>query len=165
MRKLVYIVFAFLLTQTVHAQTVIQMVADNGVYKVPCEVNGLKVKMVFDTGAAAVSISENLAEMMLENGYLSIDDFGNKAKALTADGRIVDNTLVNLTSVKIGDIGLSNVTAVVIGGLRAPLLFGQSAIQKLGEVTINGDKLYIKGTSTAESSSGLYERWDAKNYQ
>ena len=165
MRKIAYIIFAFLLTQAAYSQTVIQMVADQGVYKVPCEVNGLKVKMVFDTGAAAVSISENLAEMMLENGYLSIDDFGNKAKALTADGRIVDNTLVNLKSVKIGDIGLSNVIAIVIGGLRAPLLFGQSAIQKLGEVTIKGDKLYIKGASSSGSASGLYERWDAKNYQ
>ncbi len=137
-----------------HAQTVIQMVADQGVYKVPCEVNGLKVKMVFDTGAAAVSISENLAEMMLENGYLSANDFGDKGKALTADGRIVDNTLVNLREVKIGDIKLADVKAVVIGGQRTPLLFGQSAIQRLGEVSIKGDKLYIKGASASESTSG-----------
>ena len=141
------------------------MVADQGVYKVPCEVNGFKVKMVFDTGAAAVSISENLAEMMLENGYLSTNDFGAKAKAITADGRIVDNTMVNLRSVIIGDIKLTDVTAVVIGGQRVPLLFGQSAIQKLGEVSIKGDKLYIKGTNVSESASSLYERWDAKNYQ
>lgn len=165
MRRLLLLIITQVLFLNLNAQTIIQMVADQGVYKVPCEVNGLKVKMVFDTGAAAVSISENLAEMMLENGYLSIDDFGNKAKALTADGRIVDNTLINLKEVKIGDVKLSNITAVVIGGLRAPLLFGQSAIQKLGEVTIKGDKLYIKGTAVTESTSGLYERWDEKNYQ
>ena len=35
MRKLVYVFFAFLLAQVLHAQTVIQMVADQGVYKVP----------------------------------------------------------------------------------------------------------------------------------
>ena len=108
---------------SLNAQTVIQMVADQGIYKVPCEVNGLKVKMVFDTGAAAVSISESLAEIMLENGYLSPEDWGNKAKAITADGRIVDNALVNLKTVKIGDITLSDVAAVVIDGQRAPLLF------------------------------------------
>ena len=148
-----------------NAQTVIQMVADQGVYKVPCEVNGLKVKMVFDTGAAAVSISENLAEMMLENGYLSPEDLGNKAKAITADGRIVDNTLVILKTVKIGDITLSDVAAVVIDGQRTPLLFGQSAIQKLGDVSMKGDKLYIYGSTPSESSSSLYERWDAHTYQ
>ena len=164
--KRLYIIVLFLTFFTVgNAQTVIQMVADQGVYKVPCEVNGLNVKMVFDTGAAAVSISENLAEMMLENGYLSSDDFGSKAKAITADGRIVDNTLVNLRTVKIGDIKLTDVSAVVIGGQRVPLLFGQSAIQKLGEVSIKGDKLYIKGASVSESTSGLYERWDEQNYQ
>lgn len=165
MKKLVVLIFLILSLGSLRAQTIIQMVADQGVYKVPCEVNGLKVKMVFDTGAAAVSISENLAEMMLENGYLSADDFGNKGKALTADGRIVDNTLVNLREVKIGDIKLADVKAIVIGGQRTPLLFGQSAIQRLGEVSIKGDKLYIKGASTSESTSGLYERWDAKNYQ
>ena len=150
---------------SLNAQTVIQMVADQGIYKVPCEVNGLKVKMVFDTGAAAVSISESLAEIMLENGYLSPEDWGNKAKAITADGRIVDNALVNLKTVKIGDITLSDVAAVVIDGQRAPLLFGQSAIQKLGEVSLKGDKLYIYGTTPSESLSSLYERWDAHTYQ
>lgn len=165
MKKLLTVLLSILFFAPLNAQTVIQMVADQGVYKVPCEVNGLKVKMVFDTGAAAVSISENLAEMMLENGYLFSDDFGAKSKAITADGRIVDNTLVNLRTVMIGDIKLTNVTAVVIGGQRVPLLFGQSAIQKLGEVSIKGDKLYVKGASVTESTSALFERWDANNYQ
>ena len=165
MKRLFTLLFLIGLCFPVQAQTVIQMIPDQGVYKVPCEVNGLKVKMVFDTGAAAVSISENLAEIMLGNGYLSSDDFGSKAKALTADGRIVDNTLVNLKTVKIGNIKLTNVNAVVIGGQSVPLLFGQSAIQKLGEVAIQGDKLYIKGTSASESAENLYERWDAQNYQ
>lgn len=165
MNRILFALCCFGVSVSLQAQTVIQMVADQGVYKVPCEVNGLKVKMVFDTGAAAVSISENLAEMMLENGYLSADDFGAKAKAITADGRIVDNTLVNLRTITIGGIKLTDVKAVVIDGQRVPLLFGQSAIQKLGEVSIKGDKLYIKGASVSESSNDLYERWDAKNYQ
>ncbi len=165
MKKVLTFLFLSCFILPVQAQTVIQMVADQGVYKVPCEVNGLKVKMVFDTGAAAISISENLAEMMLENGYLSSDDFGSKTKAITADGRIVDNTMVTLRSVVIGDIKLTDVPAVVISGQRVPLLFGQSAIQRLGEVSIKGDKLYIKGASVSESASSLYERWDANNYQ
>ena len=165
MKRFFFLVLFLSVFTWVKAQTAIQMVADQGVYKVPCEVNGLKVKMVFDTGAAAVSISENLAELMLQNGYLSTDDFGNNAKAITADGRVVDNTLVNIRSILIGDIKLTDVPAVVIGGQRVPLLFGQTAIQKLGEVTIKGDKLYIKGASVSESASSLYERWDALNYQ
>lgn len=144
------------------------MVEDMGVYKVPCEVNGLKVKMIFDTGAASVSISKSLAEMMMDNGYISSDDIAGQAKSITADGRIVDHTNVVLRTIKIGDITLRNVNAVVFDKQAAPLLFGQSAIQLLGEVSIKGDRLYIKGdagTGTLSSSTNThFEKWDAKNY-
>ncbi len=150
------------------SQTVIQMVEVLGVYKVPCEVNGLKVKMVFDTGAATVSISKSLAEMMVDNGYISTDDIIGQSKSMTADGRIVDHTNIVLKTVKIGDITLRNVNAVVFDEQSAPLLFGQTAIQLLGEVSIKGDKLYIKGVSDASTSTSstntYFEKWDAKNY-
>lgn len=151
----------------IQAQTVIQMVEDKGVYKVPCEVNGLKVKMVFDTGAAAVSLSQSLAEMMLDNDYISKSDFVGQAKSLTADGRIIDHTEITLHTVKIGDITLNNVRAVIINSQDTPLLFGQSAIQMLGEVSIKGDKLYIKSggiTSIGSSTNTHFEKWDAQNY-
>lgn len=164
MKRLILVLICAALPLLARAQTVIQMVEDLGVYKVPCEVNGLKVKMVFDTGAASVTISSSLAEMMLDNGFLSTNDIGNKAKSITADGRIVDHTRINLKSIKIGDIVLSDVDAVVVDNQRAPLLFGQSAIQRLGEVSIKGDKLFIKGKKGSDSTNDMYERWDAKNY-
>ena len=150
------------------AQAYIQMVEDMGVYKVPCEVNGLKVKMVFDTGAASVSISKSLAEMMVDNGYISSDDIAGHAKSMTADGRIVDHANLVIRTIKIGDVILQNVNAVIFENQTAPLLFGQSAIQLLGEVSIKGDKLYIKeeaGTETSSLSTNThFEKWDAKNY-
>ncbi len=150
------------------AETVIQMIEDMGIYKVPCEVNGLKVKMIFDTGAAVVSISQSLAEMMVDNGYISKSDIVGQAKSMTADGRIVDHTNIILKTIKIGDITLNNVKAVVINKQTTPLLFGQSAIQLLGEVSIKGDKLYIKGGSGSANSSTSFnthfEKWDTKNY-
>lgn len=162
-RILPFIVFLLLPILT-WSQTIIQMVEDSGVYKVPCEVNGLKVKMIFDTGAATVSISSSMAEMMLDNGYLNKEDLGNQAQSITADGRIVDHTKVVFKTVKIGGLTLSDVDAVVIGNQRAPLLFGQSAIQRLGDVSIKGDKLYISGHAASASTSGLYERWNANKY-
>ena len=165
--KLFLFLIAFFVFVPVHAQTVIQMVEDKGVYKVPCEVNGLKVKMVFDTGAAAVSLSQSLVEMMLDNDYISKSDFIGQAKSLTADGRIIDHTEITLQTVKIGDITLNNVRAVIINSQDTPLLFGQSAIQMLGEVSIKGNKLYIKSgdtTSIGSSTSTHFERWDAQHY-
>ena len=164
MKKLSLFLIVLLNILPLMGQTVIQMVEDGGVYKVPCEVNGLKVKMVFDTGASSVSISSSLAEMMLDNGYLTANDFGNRAKSMIADGRIIDNTKVVFKTISIGGITINNVEAVVLGNQRAPLLFGQSAIQKLGIVTIKGDKLYISKQSSNSSVNNLTERWDANNY-
>lgn len=165
MRRLVLFQLLLLLAWThSFAQATIQMVEDAGVYKVPCEINGLKVKMIFDTGAATVSIPSSLAEMMLDNGYLSREDFRGKSNAITADGRIVENTKIILKTLNVGGVVLFNVDAVVVKNNRALILLGQSAIQKLGKVSVKGDKLYIEKGKISDSSNGLYERWDAKLY-
>lgn len=142
------------------------MVEDGGVYKVPCEVNGLKVKMIFDTGAASVTISSSLAEMMVDNGYLTKQDIIGQSQSMMADGRIVDHTNIIIKSLKIGDFTLTDVRAIVIDKQTAPLLFGQSAIQMLGDVSIRGDKLYINQNPNSLSSPNNthFEKWDASNY-
>lgn len=162
--RILILFITFIFNLGLHSQTVITMIEDNGVYKVPCEINGLKVKMIFDTGAATLSISSSLAEMMLENNYLTLDDFKGKSKAITADGRIINNTKVLIRTVTIGDITLTNIDAVVVGNQHAPLLFGQSAIQKLGNISIKNEKLYITNENISKSSKRLNERWDAESY-
>jgi len=149
-----------------NAQTVIPMVEYNGVFTISCEINGMKSRMVFDTGASKVSLSNSFCEILLDNGYISQTDFVGQGKMITADGRIVDHAELMLRTVKIGDIILNNVPAVVVYSQDAPLLFGQSAIQMLGEVSIKGDKLYIKdgqGTTPASSTNTYFEKWDAKH--
>ena len=73
------------------ARVTIEMEQDGGVYKVPCVVNGLRMKFVFDTGAANVCISETMANYMLENDYLNSEDIIGKGQSSVADGRIVDH--------------------------------------------------------------------------
>ena len=79
-----------------NSQTVIQMEKDGGVYKIPCEINGLRLKLIFDTGASNVCISESIALMMLENGYLTRADIKGSSSSVVADGRIVENTKINI---------------------------------------------------------------------
>ena len=126
-----------------NAQTTIQMEKVGGVYKIPCTVNGLRLKMIFDSGASNVCISESTAIMMLENDYLSVKDIKGNGKSTVADGRIVDHTEIILKEVKIGDKVLTNVEAVVVHGQDAPLLFGQTALKRLGRYTISGNTLTI----------------------
>lgn len=167
MKRTITIILAIFSIVSIKAQTVIQMVDYNGAYTIPCEVNGMKCRMLFDTGASKVSLSESFCELLLDNDLISLSDFVGQGRTLTADGRIIDHAELMLTTLKIGDVTLNNVPAIVINNQNAPMLLGQSAIQMLGEVSIKGDKLYIyngKGTAKETSMSTYFERWDAKNY-
>lgn len=119
------------------------MQKDGGVYKIPCVVNGLKLKFIFDTGASNVCISLSEANLMLDNGYLDKKDIIGKGQAQIADGSIIDNTRIILREIKINDLILKDVEAVVVHELTAPLLLGQSAIEKLGKIQIEGDEMIV----------------------
>lgn len=126
------------------ARTTITMEKEGGVYKVPCVVNGLRMKFIFDTGAANVCISESMAQYMLENDYLNKSDILGTGLSSVADGRIVDHVRIRLAYLEIGGLKLNDVEAIVIEGQASPLLLGQSAITKMGKVSINGNQLIIE---------------------
>jgi len=167
MKRIIITLIVLVSFRFLQAQTIIQMVDYYGVYTIPCEVNGMKSRMIFDTGASKVSLSRSFCEILLDNDYISMSDFTGTGGMLTADGRIVDYAELLLRSVKIGEITLHDVPAVVVNSQDAPMLFGQSAIQMLGEVSIKGDKLYIYDGNNAKqsaSTNSYFERWDAKQY-
>ncbi len=56
------------------AQKVIQMENIDGVYRISCSVNGAKMKMIFDTGASRVTLSESMATFLYDNDYISKED-------------------------------------------------------------------------------------------
>lgn len=117
-----------------------------GTYEVPCSVNGLPLKMIFDTGASDVTISSVEASFMLKNGYLTDNDVKGKTHYMTASGDIHEGTVLRLKEVKIGDATLKNIEASVVHSQKAPLLLGQSVLEKFGTITIDNvnSKLLIK---------------------
>ncbi len=142
-RRVVIVLIIILLSVDSMAQKVIQMENLNGVYRIACSVNGAKMKMIFDTGASKVSLSESMASFLYDNGYISKEDVLGTSKTQTADGSIHDNVVINLKDIEISGLHIKNVQAVVISSQNAPLLLGQSAIQKLGRISLNGNKLII----------------------
>ena len=127
-----------------HADTTIQMEMYNGVYRIPCIVNGAKMKFIFDTGASNVCMSMAMAEYLYDNDFIKQEDIMGIGTSSVADGRIVDHIKLKLKDIQIEDLHIYDVEAVVIDGQNAPLLMGQSAIQKLGSIEINGSLLVIK---------------------
>lgn len=124
-------------------QKVILLTKQNGVYTIPCSINGVKRSLIFDTGASTVTISMQLAELLYRSGKLSDSDIRGYGRSQTASGHIVDNMAIVLKDVEISGLHLKNVDAVVIEGQNVPLLLGLSAIQKLGKVTLQGNRLII----------------------
>ena len=118
----------------------------NGVTEVQCSVNGLPLHFVFDTGASDVTISMVEATFMFKNKYLSPLDVIGKQHYLTADGNVSEGTVVNLKSVKVGDLELTNVRASVSKSQYAPLLLGQSVLGRLGKIEIDNEKKVIQVT-------------------
>jgi len=109
----------------------------SGVYEIPCTVNDLPLKFIFDTGASDITISSLEAAFMLKNNYLNEYDFRDRRNYRTASGDIVEGTKVRLRKIKIGDLELNNVDASVVHKQNAPLLFGQSALGRFVKITID----------------------------
>lgn len=118
----------------------------SGVYEVACTINNLPLKFIFDTGASSVSISSVEASFMLKNGYLTAEDIKGKEYFSTATGEIHEGTIIRLREIKIGDAVLKNVDASVAHNQQAPLLLGQSVLERFGTITIDNinSKLIIK---------------------
>ena len=117
-----------------------------GTFEIPCEINGLPLQMIFDTGASDVTISSVEANFMLKNGYLLDKDVKGKRYYQVANGQLSEGTVITLREIKVGDAVLKNVDASVVNSQRAPLLLGQSVMERFGTITIDNsdNKLIIK---------------------
>lgn len=118
-------------------KTIVKMEKVNGVYQIPVDVNGINMFFIFDTGASIISISETEAVFLYKQGKLTKEDIKGTANFSDANGDISEGTIIILSTVKIGNKVLKNIEASVVQNLNAPLLFGQSALQKFGKISID----------------------------
>jgi aspartyl protease family protein len=126
--------------RTTGKKTILKMENDNGVKYVWIEINGLKLKFIFDTGASSICISSSEASVLYNQGTLQKDDILDIQYFQDATGTISAGTRINLKTVKIGDRTLNNIDATVIDNNKAPLLLGQTAFEKFGKISIDNDK-------------------------
>jgi clan AA aspartic protease (TIGR02281 family) len=150
MKRFIFIVFLFGMSICGNSQTKITMFKEGGVYTVPCKINGLPLKFIFDTGASDVTISLTEAMFMLKNGYLSKEDLGESVYYSIANGDISKGTEMNIKEIEFGGLKLYNIKASIVHETSAPLLLGQSAIEKLGKIQLEGNQLTIlNGTNNS----------------
>lgn len=94
-------------------------------YKVNGSINGASVGFLVDTGATTVAMNE----IQARNLGLLYKVFGQESQVVTASG-VVASWTVRLDSVKVGEISVPNVKAVVIeGGYPEDVLLGMSYLE------------------------------------
>ena len=149
LKRLLMFMFCSIIASNIYSQTIIEMENINGVFHIPCKVNDIPMKFVFDTGASNVSISSTEAMFLIKQGLIKRTDFIEMANYQIASGDIIEGTRIYLRKIKIGEFVMEDVIATIIHQQNAPLLLGQSAISKLGSYTVSENKL-IFGYSNNE---------------
>ncbi len=123
--------------------TKLDMEVENGVRYVWIDVNGIRLRFIFDTGASNICISPIEASVLYRQGTLKKEDILSTEYFQDATGRISEGTKINLRLIKIGNIELENVEATVIDNVNAPLLLGQTVLERFGSIEIDNNNNVI----------------------
>jgi len=125
------------LSHRTHGKSVVKINKENGVYHVPCKINGTEMEFIFDTGASDITMSLTEAMFLYKQGKLKNEDIIGKQQYQIADGSIHEGMKVVLRKVEIGNWVLTNVQASIVENMDAPLLLGQSALAAFGKISID----------------------------
>ena len=122
------------------AREIIPVEANDGAYVVPVLINGiLRLKFIIDSGSADVSIPADVASTLKTLGTLSAGDLiGNKIYVL-ADGSRVPSETYRISSLKIGNLVMQNVT-IRIAAEKSRLLLGQSFLSRLKSWSMDNNR-------------------------
>ena len=109
------------------------------VYLLKAKLNGIleNQEFVFDTGASDLTITPDVFSILYKAGTIKASDFIGTATYQLADGSIVRGKKFILRELKIDDIILNDIEVSISNNVQAPMLFGQSAISKLGNYKID----------------------------
>ncbi len=129
-------------SKNLHQPVTIQMAKDaGGTYEIPVILNGVvKRTFIFDSGASDVSISPEAAKELFQSGTVSGSDFIGSAQYVFADGSRAVSHVFILHEVKIGNRIIKNVRASIAATSGAPMLLGESVLQKIGKYTIDNTR-------------------------
>ena len=104
---------------------IILMASSGGHFNTVGQINGKSVSFMVDTGATKVSMGQSEAER------LGVDyKAGTRGLAETANGRVPVYAVV-LNSVRVGDVQVANVEALVLPSAMPHILLGNSFLTRL----------------------------------
>ncbi len=124
-----------------------------GVYHTPVTLNNsVRLEFVVDSGAATLYMPNDVFRTLIRTGTIQKSDILGEGRSETATGEIVNNTIVNIRQLQVGNQTIYNVEAA-IGGENASLLLGQSALKKLEPWSLNTKRKILTIKSRYSSNS------------
>lgn len=107
----------------------------SGHYRAEAFINGAKVRVLVDTGATGVAISQSLAESLGLKSNVAV-------RTSTANGETV-SYMVRLDEVRLGGIVAKDVSATIAPGLDGDALLGMSFLARM-DIRLYKGKMTIK---------------------
>ncbi len=131
------------------------LVEANGVDTVPVLINGvLPLQFVVDSGAADVSIPQDVFSVLKRTGTITGDDYIGTGTYQLADGSVVQSDRFYIRELKVGPHLLKHVSAS-IGDKAGPLLLGQSFLKRFDSVQVDNTRHVLLLGSEASASAAL----------
>jgi predicted aspartyl protease len=126
------------------ARTTAQFQRRGGVFVLPAVLNGnAESYFVVDSGAANVQIPQEVADELMRKGTLNKGDFLGERSFVVADGRKLQQKMIRLRSIQVGNRSMENVLAA-IGAPHSQALLGQSVLRRLNWWKIDNVKNAIE---------------------
>ena len=112
-------------------------VQENLVYGT-CYVNSKTARFMIEPGTDKISISYDQAMRFLREAIITVGDFELGEKAVAEDGTIIDQSIVYLHTLRVGDQELENVEMTVIKGQKDAIVIGSKKFEEeFGSYTVN----------------------------
>lgn len=122
--------------KVIKTNKIINLSTENGQKYIYASINGNSKKFLLDTGASDILIPQTYLNQLRRSGYLSRNiHFKFNKNYMTASGDLVQAEVWNVPMLQVGKFKIYNVEVASLDD--GSYLFGMSAIEKLGKVSID----------------------------
>ena len=120
----------------IKTNNIISLSTENGQKYIYASINGNSKKFLLDTGASDILIPQTYLNQLRRSGYLTRNiHFKFNKNYMTASGDLVQAEVWNVPTLQVGKFKIYNVEVASMDD--GSYLFGMSAIEKLGKVSID----------------------------
>ena len=127
------------LNDTPHKHIINMIKTKSGVFEISVGINDImKMNFILDSGASEISISSDIASVLLRSGTIDESNILEPVEYRIADGTVVTYQRLRLPKIELeGGVVINDVVASVSNSAGAPLLLGQNVLSKLGGFRID----------------------------